>query len=216
VRDEVEQLIPALRELACPYLEAGQAERADLYYRVRASEPVDRVSRAARLLFLNRTCYNGLYRVNRGGRFNVPHGRYAKPAILNEQNLRDASSALRGVDLSCLDFEEACRMTEQGDFVYLDPPYHPLSRTSQFTAYTSADFGWPEQERLARTFRELTARGVYALVSNSAHDAIRDLYQGFEQREVSMSRSINSHPGRRQPIAELLVSNIALVDSRRP
>ena len=211
VRDDVDALVEAVRRLACAYLKVPADQRATFYYDVRASAPTDAIERSARLLFLNRTCYNGLFRVNRAGRFNVPHGRYANPAILNEANLRDASGTLQCAGLHSLDFEEACSRAARGDFVYLDPPYHPLSRTSHFTAYTSTDFGWADQERLARVFRELTSRGVYALLSNSSHGAIRDLYEGFELAEVPMSRAINSHPGRRSAIAELLVSNIDMV-----
>lgn len=214
VRDSVEELIISLDALAVPYLAADAGQRAELYYRTRASEPATAVARAARFIFLNRTGYNGLYRVNRQGRFNVPHGRYLRPSIVNAPALRDAAAALSGVELRALDFEEACAIAQPGDLVYLDPPYHPLSETSKFTAYTAAAFDWADQVRLAAVFSALTSRGVYALLSNSAHAAIADLYRGFDCEKVPMSRAINSNPARRTAIAELLVSNVREVQRR--
>src|SRR5690606_37303071 len=127
--------------------------------------PEAEVARAARLIFLNKTCYNGLYRVNRKGQFNVPHGRYAKPPILDEPGLRAASAALARASLSTCTFDAACAAAEPGDFVYLAPPYQPLSATSQFTNYTSEDFGPEDQERLRDVFDDLTRRGIAAILS---------------------------------------------------
>jgi DNA adenine methylase len=207
VRDDVEALIRELEMLAARYSESDGEGRAQFYYELRAREPGQQVSRAARLIFLNRTCYNGLYRVNRSGGFNVPHGRYARPSIVNAENLRKASRALRGVEFTSVDFEDACGRAEPGDLVYLDPPYHPLSATSCFTSYTSTDFGWGEQERLAAVFRRLTERGILAMLSNSSHPAIAALYGEYDLAEVTMSRAINSNPSRRSRIPELLISN---------
>lgn len=211
LRDTPDALIERLQRLADRYLADDVAGRAACYYAVRASEPGDPAGRAARLIFLNRTCYNGLHRLNRSGRFNVPHGRYVRPRILDEENLRACSAALATADVSSLDFEDACAAAAPGDAVYLDPPYFPLSPTSRFTAYTAAGFGWAEQERLARAFRQLTRRGVFALLSNSAHPAIAGLYPGFEVEEVPMSRAINSRADRRNAIPELLVSNASVL-----
>jgi DNA adenine methylase len=172
-------------------------DRASLYYSVRGDTPCDPVRRAARLIFLNRTCYNGLYRVNRRGQFNVPHGRYLRPRIADEPTLRAASAALRGIDLQAGDFAGACALAAPGDFVYLDPPYHPLSRTAHFTSYTAAPFAHAEQLRLRDTFDDLTARGVHAILSNSDHPAIRALY---DDRGYTLDVE-------RGAIGELLVSN---------
>ncbi|MEX0781723.1 MAG: Dam family site-specific DNA-(adenine-N6)-methyltransferase [Dehalococcoidia bacterium] len=210
VRDCVDDLLGALDPLEAAYLPAGHDARASLYYETRADAPCDPVRRAARLIFLNRTCYNGLYRVNRRGQFNVPHGRYARPRICDEPTLRAASGALQGVELHAGDFAGACALAEPGDFVYLDPPYHPLSRTAHFTAYTRDPFAHDEQLRLRDTFDALTARGVHAILSNSDHPAIRALYANRELtlETVPMSRAINSKPTARAPIEELLVSNM--------
>lgn len=204
VRDDPEAVIAALRPLAEAYLAAGREERRELYYRVRASEPEGRAARAARLIFLNRTCYNGLYRVNRQGRFNVPHGRYVRPLICDEANLRACAEELAGAELRCADFAEVCAEAGPGDFVYLDPPYHPLSATARFTAYTDRAFGWDDQVRLAAAVRGLAARGAWFALSNSAHPAIGSLYEGLRPLTVQMSRAINSRGDRRAPVEEYL------------
>ena len=207
VRDDVESVIAALEPLAARYLATEPLRRAFVYSEVRDGRPRLPARKAARLLFLNKTCFNGLYRVNRKGRFNVPHGRYEQPAILDAERLRDASRALAGVELRDGDFEEACVRAEPGDFVYLDPPYQPLSATSAFTQYTSADFGFADQQRLRDAFDGLTERGVPALLSNSAHPDIEALYRGYAIERVPMGRSINSNGAGRKPIDELLIGN---------
>lgn len=209
VRDSPAPLIERLDGLARGYLARDPAGRRDFYYQQRASEPCEPVERAARLIFLNRTCYNGLYRVNAAGRFNVPHGRYRNPRILDSQGLLAASACLEPADLRAADFAGACRAAESGDFVYLDPPYVPLSRTASFTAYTSADFGPRDQERLRDEFESLTRRGVAAVLSNSDHPSVRELYEGrgYRLELVTMSRAINSVGSKRAPVPELLISN---------
>lgn len=209
VRDDVDGLISALQPLADRYLRAGPEQRSAIYYEVRANPPVDSIGQAARLIFLNKTCYNGLYRENSSGGFNVPHGRYKQPGILDPYLLRICSATLSAAQLAAGDFEEACDRAQTGDFVYLDPPYHPLSATSSFTSYTAGDFGYPEQVRLRDAFDALTKRGVAAMLSNSDHEAIRELYagQGYRVETVTMSRAINSVGSKRQPVGELLVSN---------
>ena len=209
VRDDPDGLCLALAPLANRYLPAAHADRAVQYYEVRASVPATARERAARVIFLNRTCFNGLYRENRSGGFNVPHGRYLRPGILDAGLLTACSEALRDAELRCGDFDEACARAGEGDFVYLDPPYHPLSATASFTSYTGGSFGFPEQLRLRDAFDALSGRGVAAILSNSDHPAIRDLYEGrgYQLDTVSMSRAINSVGSKRAPIAELLISN---------
>ncbi|MCK6564293.1 MAG: DNA adenine methylase [Dehalococcoidia bacterium] len=214
VRDDVEALAGELRPLAELYASSGERARQQLYYECRAAVPESPVGRAARLIFLNRTCYNGLYRVNRRGHFNVPHGRYRNPRILDEPGLRAASEALKGVELTCMDFEEACAAAGAGDFVYLDPPYQPLSATASFTSYTAGDFGPGDQRRLRDAFESMVSRGAGVLLSNSEHEAIRELYEGRGHRleTVSMSRAINSVGTKRAPVAELLIYNPGKVE----
>ena len=207
VRDRIDDLTAALAVHRRKYIEAAAADRKAYYYRIRAKRPTCPVGRAARLIFLNKTCFNGLYRVNGSGRFNVPHGRYANPAICDEDGLRAASQALQGVELLNADFAEAVETAGPGDFVYCDPPYVPLSQTASFTAYTAADFGPAEQSRLAATAEALRARGAALLLSNSGHPDVAQLYQdgGFQLETVEAARAINSNGAARGAVAEYLI-----------
>jgi DNA adenine methylase len=186
---------------------------ADYFYEVRKWDRApdwsrrSKVEQAARFIFLNHTCYNGLYRVNRRGLFNVPFGRYRNPTICDADNLRAVSRALQGVTLLSGDFERCLDFAESGDLIYLDPPYHPLSDTAHFTSYTSDDFGIEDQRRLADLFRELDHRGCSVMLSNSYTGLIRELYDGYEQVQVRAVRAISSKGNKRGAIPELLVVN---------
>ncbi len=161
---------------------------------------------AAWFIYLNKTGFNGLYRVNSKNRFNVPFGRYANPAICDETTLRACSAALADADLRMEDFEEVVTKARRGDFVYFDPPYVPLSTTSSFTSYTSGGFGEAEQTRLRDTARRLKERGVSVLLSNSSAPFVRGLYaDGFDIIEVSATRLVNSKATARGAIVELLI-----------
>jgi DNA adenine methylase len=162
-------------------------------------------SRAARLIYLNKTCFNGLYRVNRGGGFNVPMGRYKNPPILDEENLRAVSASLAGIRIRAAHFRETLEYARAGDFVYFDPPYHPISKTAFFTSYTQGAFGSADQEELAGVYAKLAKRGCLVMLSNSDCPFIRDLYRGFDVRTVMARRSINSNAGRRGKIGEVVV-----------
>jgi DNA adenine methylase len=207
IQGQVEELIAALQEHVPHkrdtqyYYDVRKWDRRPDY--ARRSE----VERAARFVFLNRTCYNGLYRVNRRGQFNVPFGRYRNPTICDADNLRAASRALRGVTLLVGDFSRCLDLVETGDFVYLDPPYHPLSDTANFTSYTLESFGEEDQRRLADLFRELDHRGCQVRLSNSYTDLVRQLYDGYEQIQVRAIRAISSKGSERGAIPELLVTN---------
>ena len=209
VRDNLDGVVAALELLAAAYLAAGPEARAEMYYAVRAACPATDAARAARTIFLNKTCYNGLYRVNHKGQFNVPHGDYKRPPILDAHLLSDASAALQCAELRSDDFTTACAAARPGDFVYLDPPYHPLSATSNFTGYTDGAFGEAEQVRLRDCFVSLSERGVASVLSNSDHPFIHELYAGrdFEVQAVTMGRAINSVGSKRAPVSELLISN---------
>lgn len=189
----------------------GEQHGRDHYYAVREASPADPVARAARTVYLNKTCYNGLYRVNRKGQFNVPMGAYRRPAILNEAGLRAASHTLRKLDVqfAVQDFGAmvaAVRArTPHRSFVYFDPPYQPVSATASFTSYTHHTFGEDEQCRLAGVFAALAAGGARVMLSNSYHPLIRRLYDGFHRRRVLANRSINSRPDRRGPIYEYVI-----------
>ena len=162
---------------------------------------------AAWFIYLNKTGFNGLYRVNRADRFNVPLGRYANPGICNEALLRACSEALAGAEIDVDDF--GCRRHEaqEGDFVYFDPPYMPLSATSSFTSYTSGGFDAEQQRRLRDVALALKKRGVRVLLSNSAAPLIRELYgEGFSVREVFATRMVNSKVSGRGAVIESMIT----------
>ncbi len=203
----VEDLIEELQRHEAHKMDAAHFYRLRNWDRAPGYSQRSDVERAARFLFLNRTCYNGLYRVNRRGQFNVPFGRYRNPTICDAYNLRAVSRALQGVTLLADDFERCLEFAGPGDFLYLDPPYHPLSDTASFTSYTSDDFGVEDQRRLAGLFRELDRRGCQVMLSNSYTDLIRELYDGYEQVQVQAIRAISSKSSDRGAIPELLVMN---------
>lgn len=194
-------------------LEPHQNEAA-YFYTIRAQDPASltAVQRAARLIYLNKTCYNGLYRENSKGLFNVPFGRYKNPKICDKPRLIAASLALKNVTLLVSDFADVLVQAKAGDFVYLDPPYHPLTSTSSFTSYSQYGFGEPDQRRLAATVHELTARGCMIMLSNSCTPLIVDLYNGRDYHLIPIQarRNINSKGSQRGPITELLILNYSL------
>jgi len=201
VRDQVEDLIALLQE--------HQARHGrDYYYALRASKPTDPVQRAARLIYLNKTCFNGLYRENSRGEFNVPLGRYKNPTICDASGLRAASRVLQGVELHVRPFEWVVEQAEAGDFVYFDPPYYPVSATSNFTGYNGCGFGEADQVRLRDVFVSLAGRGVQVLLSNSDCEFVRQLYRDFVIYSVAAKRCINSRAERRGAVGEVLVAGV--------
>jgi DNA adenine methylase len=184
------------------------------YYRVRARDPerLSKAARAARVIYLNRCGYNGLYRVNSDGRFNVPFGRYLRPNICDVPRLEAASRALQGAEIVCGDFREVIERERprQDDFVYLDPPYVPISRTASFTAYAQRAFGPGDQRRLADVLASLSRDRVPAVLSNSYCQATLRLYEGLDHQKVPARRAINSVGRRRGPIPEILVRTAAI------
>jgi DNA adenine methylase len=203
IRDHVEELIAKLETHALMH-------SREHYYAVRKKVPPGLAERAARFIYLNRTCYNGLYRVNRRGEFNVPMGRYDHPRIVDRENLLAVSSALQGVDIRSADFEEMTEDCGADDLVYLDPPYYPLSETSHFTSYTREGFDVGEQRRLAQVFEHIARRGASVILSNSSSVLIRRMYTTLEPQpridEVEVARHINSKATNRGPVTELLIS----------
>lgn len=199
VRDDVGALIGALKKYR--YEEK-------LFYATRDldTDGMSDVERGARLIFLNRTCYNGLWRVNARGRFNVPFGRYKNPKILDEENLRAASRALARAEIVHGDFTKVTAQCGAGDFVYFDPPYVPLSRTAAFTSYAANGFARADQERLAQELRALHARGAHAMLSNHDTAETRELYKDFSAQVVWVPRAINSDASKRGDTAELVVT----------
>ena len=206
VRDDVENLILALKQhpnLAEHYYEVRNWDRAEDYFQ---KPPVER---AARIIYLNKTCYNGLFRVNSQGQFNVPFGQYTNPNIVDEGVLRAVSAYLNNatVTIRQSDFAEAVSDAKKGDFIYFDPPYDPLSDTASFTGYDINGFGKKEQIRLKEVFDDLNQRGCKVLLSNAYTPFIRDLYQEYQQVKVEVARAINSNGNGRGKVNEILVMN---------
>jgi DNA adenine methylase len=162
--------------------------------------------RAATFIYLNKTCFNGLWRVNRAGAFNVPIGRYTDPPICVPEALRAASAVLARADLRCADYRAAVEDAARGDFIYFDPPYDPVTTTASFTSYTSLAFGPDDQRALADCARELVARGCRVMLSNSDTPFIRSLYRGFRLARVRCPRAINSNAAKRGDVDELIIS----------
>ena len=206
VRDAIDDVIAALEVHQSRY-KGNENSRADYFYSVRSATYMFRPEQAARTIFLNKTCFNGLYRVNNRGEFNVPHGRYANPTICDETGLRDASAALQGVTVDVRDFGDAIQGAMADDFVYFDPPYVPISDTASFTAYTADSFGISEQRRLATVAEKLVRRDVDVLLSNSNHPTVQHLYdaRGFPTRVVAAGRAINSVGTARGRVGEYLI-----------
>jgi DNA adenine methylase len=204
VRDELENLTRCLDE----HLQQFRAHGEPYYYEVRKNHKLSgNVDRAARMIFLNKTCYNGLWRVNARGQFNVPIGSYRpeKVTLYDRANLLAASRALQGVDLAVQDFSRTLKAAEKGDFLYVDPPYFPLSRTANFTSYTQEVFGRAEQNKLAELFKAAAERGAQLMLSNSDTPLTRQLYAGFRLETVQARRAVNCDGAKRGRISELVV-----------
>jgi DNA adenine methylase len=204
VRDDIEGVIAQLRELSASH----SAER---YYQVRHrynhAARISSAERAALFVYLNKTCFNGLHRVNRRGEFNVPAGRYQNPRILDEAALRAASQLLRQAELRCESFESLLSYAKPGDFIYFDPPYEPVSETANFTAYAANGFDRSDQERLRDVFAALDRRRCKLMLSNSDVPFIRDLYRKFRIDVVAAPRAINCDAKRRGLVSEVVVRN---------
>lgn len=203
VRDFPDDLVRKLREHM-----TGEWNTAAYFEKMRSqvTDTLDPVERAARMIYLNKTCFNGLYRVNRDGRFNVPFGRYKNPTLFDEQNLRACSYVLnRYTVLHSGDFSNAVDGAREGDVVYFDPPYVPLSSTSNFASYTSDGFTLDDQHRLAALFKQLVEKGIAVALSNSDTPIVRALYAGFEMHPVQAKRHINSKADGRGPVVELII-----------
>ena len=201
VRDNVDVLIERLHEHA-------ELHCKEYYYDVRAIDidHTDDVEVAAWLIYLNRTGFNGLYRVNKKGKFNVPIGRYKNPTICDEKNLHACSAALKGVNINCEGFDAVLDRAGSRDFVYFDPPYVPASKTSSFTSYTADGFGSHDQERLRDVARMLKQSDVQVMLSNSDVPRVRKLYTpGFRKHAIQVKRAISASAKNRGAVGELII-----------
>lgn len=220
IQKDVDALVAKLTEMQLLFLPMDENGRKYFYYTVRDRfnnlelNEANSTEKAALFIFLNKTCFNGLYRVNRKGQFNVPMGAYKNPTICDEANLRNVSKALQGVEIVCGDYSLSKSFIDDNCFVYIDPPYRPISETSGFTSYTTDTFDDDEQIRLAHFIDEINQTGAKIVLSNSDPQNINtedtffeDLYKAYKIRRVEASRAINSKAEKRGKIKELLICN---------
>lgn len=203
IKNDVEELIKALKK---------HKHDKEYYLKIRSKkiEDLSDIHIASRLIYLNRTGFNGLYRVNKQGGFNVPFGRYSNPLICDEENLRRVSKSLENVFIKHQDFKEVLKRAKEGDFVYFDPPYFPVSKTASFTSYTAESFLEKEQIDLRDTLAELHERGCFVMLSNSDTPFINEIYSGIKSVKINKivaGRAINSKASGRGKITEVLITN---------
>ena len=221
IRDNVDILIKSLKEMEEEYIPLDNENRKDYYYKKREeynslkiNSEVNSIEKAVLFIFLNKTCFNGLYRVNKKGEFNVPMGAYKKPKICDEENLKNVSLTLRNVKIVYADYRESEKFIDDKTFVYIDPPYRPLNITSSFTSYTENNFNDKEQIELAEYINVLNKKGAKIVISNSdpKNNDIDDnffdkLYKNYNINRVKATRMLNSNASLRGAINELLITN---------
>lgn len=187
----------------------------DTYYKIRnldrndSYKNTDNIEKAARFIYLNRTCFNGLYRVNSKGQNNVPYGKYKNPLICDENNIKNCASYLsnNNIEITNLDFNDVLKKAKENDFIYLDPPYDPLTETSSFTSYSKEGFTKLDQERLKKQLDKLNDKKIKFLLSNSSTEFIKELYKDYTIIEVNAKRNIASTTTGRKPVKEVLIKN---------
>ncbi len=223
LQSSIDDVISSLEKLVDEFPSTTE-ERSDYFYKIRdlwnsnldieSMTDEERSSRVAQTIFLNKTCFNGLFRLNRSGKFNVPTGRYKNPSFPSAQSLREVNQALQGVIIHHASYEECINWVDRKSFVYFDPPYRPLSKTSSFISYSKGDFNDEDQTELASLTKILDVMKVKFLLSNSDpkntivdDDFFDDLYNDFRIDRVFASRAINSNPDKRGKISELLIRN---------
>ncbi len=221
IKNNVNELITILREIETEYLKLAQEDRKTYFYNIRnqyneneLQEDEQNIQRAAQFIYLNRTCFNGLYRVNKNGKFNVPFGSYKNPTICDEKNLRELSNLIQNVKFIYGDYTRSLEYIEENTFLYFDPPYRPLNITSAFTSYTKEDFNDDNQRELATFYRELNNRNAKLMLSNSnpkntdKEDTFFDeLYNGFNIDEIYATRMINANSNGRGKVSEIVITN---------
>jgi len=203
IKDNVEKLIDSLKK-------HKNNKEYFLEIRRKSITELDDLSIASRFIYLNKTAFNGMFRVNSRGEYNVPYGKYSNPLICDEDNLLNVSSVLQNVEIYHRDYSEVKKFAQKGDFIYFDPPYYPLNKTSSFTSYTKEGFLESTQVELRNIFEELSSKGCYVLLSNSDTDFIRNIYKDIKNvniQQVFAGRAINSDSSKRGKITELVISN---------
>ena len=207
IRDKLRKLIESLENHSKNY----HKDSSEYYYEIRKQEPKQQIEKVSRLIFLNRTCFNGLYRVNKKGQFNVPLGRYTNPNIVNKENLTAVSKILQSekIKISCRGFEAVLDDAKKGDLIYFDPPYQPISSTANFTSYTHRDFTEKDLERLVDLANQLNSKGCHVLLSNSNSKIVKDFFseKHWSISEINANRAINSDSKKRTGHKEIIIKN---------
>ncbi|MBT7558185.1 DNA adenine methylase [Candidatus Woesearchaeota archaeon] len=204
IKNDVEKLIKSLKKYKY---------NKDYFLKIRKKDPekLSDIERASRFIYLNKTCFNGMYRVNSSGKFNVPFGNQKNPLICDEENLLKVKSALKNVKIIKQDYKQVLKSAKKGDFVYFDPPYYPINRTSSFTGYTANGFFEKEQEELRDAYFELHKKGCFVMLSNSNTEFIDKLYSNLDKKikvhKVDATRMINVDATKRGKIKEVLIIN---------
>ena len=226
LQNDPKELINQLKELESEYINKNEEERKEYYYTIRDkynsqigsfdynNYNPNWIERASHMIFLNRTCFNGLFRQNKNGEFNVPHGRYKNPKICDKENIKKVSLALKNTEIICGDFLESLKYVNNNSLVYFDPPYRPLTRTSSFTSYSKEEFTDNDQIRLSEFYKELNKKGAFLILSNSdpknedpKDEFFDNLYKDFTIERVNAKRIINCDPTKRGEIKELIIRN---------
>lgn len=220
IKEDVEDLILELKQKEEKFIDLDEEKRQKYFYEIREKynsnsigDEID-IDRASEFIFLNRTCFNGLYRVNKQGKFNVPCGKYKNPTICDDDNLRELSNLIKNVTFKYGDYKESMKFVTENSFVYFDPPYRPLTVTSGFTSYTNEGFNDDNQKELAVYYKKLNEKNAKLMLSNSnpknvnkEDNFFEEIYKGFNINEVSARRMINSNAKGRGEISELLITN---------
>lgn len=203
IKNEVEKLIDSLKK-------HQNTKEYFLEIRAKIANDMTNLEIASRFIYLNKTAFNGMYRVNKSGNFNVPYGKYSNPTICDEENLRRVSKNLKNVTIAHSDYKIVLKKAKKGDFIYFDPPYYPINKTSSFTSYTSEEFLEKEQIELRDTFKKLHLRGCYVMLSNSDTPFVDGIYKEIKDvtiNKIQASRVINSDATKRGKISEIVVTN---------
>ena len=212
IQQDPKKIISLLKNIENEYKKLSLEEQKEYFYKIRKKyneESLDNITIAVYLIFLNKTCFNGMYRENSKGGYNIPFGDQKNPTICDEKNILAVSKCLKNTEINNLSFEEAVEKCKKGDFIYFDPPYYPISATSSFTSYSKNSFGPREQEKLRDVFIKLAKKGCFVMLSNSNTDFIREIYKEYKDyfKYVYATRSINSNGNKRGKILEIAITN---------
>lgn len=210
IQQNPEKLISLLKNIETEYKKLSLIEQEKYFYKMRENynkENIDELTTAAYLIFLNKTCFNGMYRENSKGEYNIPFGDQKNPTICDEENILAVSKRLKNTEITSQPFEKSIENCQKGDFIYFDPPYYPINVTSSFTSYSKSTFDQKEQEKLRNVFANLAKKSCFVMLSNSNTPFINDLYKDFHINYLYAARSINSKGDKRGKIKEVVVTN---------